>query len=728
MKQVSQNYKSGAIRLERVSQPALKSGGVLVRTVYSVISAGTEGMKVSEGKMNYLQKAQARPDQVKKVVQSVQQQGLVATYQKVMNRLDSLTPLGYSLAGEVVAVGAGVEEFTVGQQVACAGAGYANHAEVNFVPQNLVVPIPAGVALDHAAFATIGAIAMQGYRQAEMQLGERACVIGLGLVGQILVQILHAAGVRVLGVDISSQRCELAQQHGATFADTPENTSLVQAIQRHTDGYGVDCVFITAGGNTNQPVELAAHIARDRARIVDIGKTRLDLPWKEYYEKELDVRFSRSYGPGRYDPNYEEKGIDYPIGYVRWTERRNMQSFLELVATKQIDLTPIVSAVFPFEEAEQVYQEIADGNQRGLGILFRYGDSASNATGALVRDPNAASSAASVSPQGIVRLGVIGAGNYASSMLLPHLAKMLDVNLVEVATATGLSGQNATRKFDFQRASTDYQTMLSAQDISAVLIATRHNAHASMTVEALTAGKSVFVEKPLAVDLKGLETVRQTLVTTGNDRLQVGFNRRFSPTVGKVKELFAGNQSPLVMSYRVHAGQLESGSWYLDAEQGSRFIGEAGHFLDVFAYLTGSRPVSVAAMALHPPSTIADDLENLSVVVQYADGSVGNLLYLTQGAPSVPKEYLEVFGSGKTVQLHNFEYVQLFENNAQKKFKMGVLNKGQKEEMAAFVQAVRTGGAMPISTQELIDTTLLTLCAVEAAKERATVHLADYWD
>ncbi len=724
MKQISQNYKSGAIRLENVNQPALKPGGVLVRSVYSVISAGTEGMKVKEGKMSYLEKARARPDQVKKVVQSVQQQGLVATYEKVMNKLDSLTPLGYSLSGIVTAVGSGAEEFVLGQRVACAGAGYANHGEVNFVPKNLVVSVPDNVSLEHAAFATIGAIAMQGFRQGEVQLGETACVIGLGLIGQILVQVLHAAGVNVIGVDLSAERCQLAVEMGAVAAGTPDDPSLRSQIDRLTFGAGADCIFLAAGGNSNGPVELAVEIARDRGRVVDIGKTKLDLPWKDYYEKELDVRFSRSYGPGRYDPNYEELGIDYPIGYVRWTERRNMVSFLDLLAKGKMDLDPIISAVHPFREAERVYQEMAEGKSGGLGILFQYPEQVES-----VR--HLPTLQVAKKPPGVkedkVRLGVIGAGNYASSMLLPHLVKHDDLRLVEVATATSLSAANAARKFAFERQSTDYQALLNSSDIDAVIIATRHASHAKMTAEALRAGKAVFVEKPLAIDLAGAELVRQAVIESGNERLQVGFNRRFSPLVKEAAKIFQGDGTPLTINYRVHAGQMEAGSWYLDPLEGSRFVGEAGHFLDVFSFIARSRPVSVVARSLRPQQVTQDDLENISVIVTYEDGSVGNLLYLTQGGKKVPKEFLEVFGGGRTVQLHNFESLTIFEGNGQRKVKARGINKGQKEEMDAFVSAVKSGLEMPISLDSLLDTTLATLATAESLKTGQPVQLADYW-
>lgn len=722
MKQVSQNYKSGSIRLENVNTPALKSGGVLIQTQYSVISAGTEGMKVKEGKLSYLGKARARPDQVKKVMQSVQQQGLMATYQKVMNKLDSLTPLGYSISGIVTAVGNGADEFTVGQRVAGAGVGYANHAEINFVPKNLVVPVPDNVSMEHASFATVGAIAMQGFRQAEMQLGETACVVGLGLLGQILVQILRAAGVHVIGVDLVESRCNLAEQNGAYMAGRPDDSFLRSSINTLTNGHGIDCIFLTAGGGSNGPTELAVEIARDRARVVDIGKTKLDLPWKDYYGKELDVRFSRSYGPGRYDPNYEERGIDYPIGYVRWTERRNMMSFLDLVSNGQMNLESIITEVRPFADAEQVYQDMAEGRGSGLGVVFEYPEEVTDMR--TLPNINAPSSAQAVS--GKVTLGSIGAGNYASSMLLPHLGKDDNVHMKTVATATSLSGANAAGKFGFAQTTTDYKEMLGDSEIDAVLIATRHASHAFMTAEALRTGKTVFVEKPLAIDLEGVELVRQAVVESGNARLQVGFNRRFSPIIIEAKKYFSGMKAPVVMNYRVHAGQMEAGSWYLDASEGSRFVGEAGHFLDVFAFITDARPVSVMASSLRPANPTTDDLENVSVIVTYEDGSVGNLQYLTQGGLKVPKEYLEIFGGGRTVQMENFEALTVYSKTDKNRSKTG-LNKGQKEEMRAFVNAVKSGGDMPISLDSLFDTTLVTLGAAESMRSGQVVYLADYW-
>ena len=718
MKQVAQNYKSGEIRLEQVDWPALKPGGVLVRTHFSVISTGTEGMKVREGKLSYLGKARARPDHVKKVWHALRQQGLVATYNKVMNKLDSLSPLGYSAAGEVLAVGADAGEFHVGQRVACAGAGYANHAEVNFVPKNLVVAVPDEVPLEHAAFATVGSIALHAFRQAGMQLGETACVVGLGLLGQLLTQILRAAGVHAIGTDLLEERCRLAEQLGANGAMTLHDPRLDALISRATRGMGADCVFITAGGSSNAATEFAARVARDRARIIDVGKTRLDLPWNEYYLKELDVRFSRSYGPGRYDPSYEEAGVDYPVGYVRWTEKRNLAAFLDLVGAKRVQIGPLISQTRAFGEAETVYGELAQGASGSLGIVFRY-----DASEPLRREPpHVAARNAPSRPSGKVRIGVIGAGNYACSMLLPWLRRNPDVELAAVATLTGLSGQNARRHFGFKYATTQHGEVLQDREIDAVLIATRHSSHARLVAEALRSGKAVYVEKPLAIGLQEMQALRRALEESGNDRLMVGFNRRFSPMVRALAKPFRDAGNPLVAHYRVHAGQLENTSWYLNAAEGARFVGEAGHFLDVLSYLVNARPVSVMARRLGGAEATADDLDNVAALLRYADGSVGNLLYLTQGAAKLPKEFIEVHAAGISAQMHNFESLLTFEQDRQKKLDLR-MDKGQRSELESFVQAVKHASPMPIPLESLFDTTAATLAIAEAARTGREIPL-----
>ena len=721
MRQVSQNYRTGRIRLEEADAPGCEPGGVLVQTAFSLVSAGTEGMKVREGRMSLLGKALARPDQVKKVLRTLRQQGPQATFQKVMNRLDSLTPLGYSLAGTVLDVGPGAEEFQRGQNVACAGAEYAHHAEVVFVPRNLVVPVPADVALHHAAFATVGAIALHGFRRSELQLGETAGVVGLGLLGQILVRILKAAGVGAVGVDVSPERCRLAVDGGSAAATVPDDPRLAEDVGRLTGGRGLDAVFVTAGGDSNQPIELAVELARDRARVIEIGKTRVEIPWNDYYQKELEVRFSRSYGPGRYDPVYEEDGIDYPPGYVRWTERRNMAAFLDLVAQRRIDLEPIITSIHPFEEAEQVYQAMAEGRSGGLGMLFRYA-----ATPAPAPPPPPRTAERAVARRSQARIGVIGAGNYASTMLLPHLAADPRSRLVAVATRSSLTALNASRRFPFERHGTDATDLLSSGDLDAVVIATRHSSHAPLAAAALRAGLTVFVEKPLAIDRAGLEGVRQAITAGGNDRLMVGFNRRFAPLLVELRDFFSPRAGPLFLSYRVHAGQLEAGSWYLREDEGSRFVGEGGHFLDVFAFLTGARPRTVSASTLRPASATPDDRENVAVTVTYDDGSVGSLLYLTQGARRVPKEQLEVFGGGRTAQLDNFGLLHLYTAD-RKQTRKARSDKGQRAEMSALVEAVCGGGPLPVSVDDLIDTTLATLAVGMSLRRGAPVSMADFW-
>ena len=707
MKQIAQNYKSGEISLLDVPVPACKSGGVLVRSDYSLISMGTEAMKIHESKLSLIGKARARPDQVKKVMQTMAQQGPVATYKKVMNRLDSYTPLGYSLSGVVVAVGDGADEFKVGQRVACGGNQFALHAEYNWVPKNMCVAIPDNVSSLHASFTTVGSIAMQGFRQSDANLGETACVIGLGLVGQILVQILRAAGLHVVGIDVSQERCDLAIQCGAASCGIPGQGSfdtMKAKLFELTGGAGADHIFLTAGGNSNQPVETAAELARDRARIVDIGKCKLDLPWNAYYEKELDVRFSRSYGPGRYDPNYEERGIDYPIGYVRWTERRNMECIIDLLASGKLDFDAITSDVVPFEDAVDVYEKINAGELQGLGVVFKYPlvDTAVEPI-ETSRAPAAPALHVQPSPMDRVKLGVIGCGNYATTMLLPHLKAHADVDLVEVATATSLSAANAQSKFGFGKVSTDYRGLLADPDINAVLIATRHDSHSYMVCEALRAGKAVFVEKPLAVTPEQLAAVRDTIAETGNDRLMVGFNRRFAKVLKDLHESWGGCGGPQMINYMVNAGPLESGSWYGQTDtQGTRFAGEGGHFIDTVSWWLGADPVTAHAVAT------PNDPDNLMALFTYPDGSVAKIAYLTAGDPKYPKEVLEAFGDGKVARMHNFKRTEVWRGGKCKTARAAAIDKGQKQELEAFVEAIKTGSDMPVSVDALIATTAAT--------------------
>ncbi|MEU3551078.1 bi-domain-containing oxidoreductase [Streptomyces longwoodensis] len=729
MKQVVQNYKSGELALLDVPVPGCKPGGVLVRTSWSLISTGTELMKVSEAGMSMLGKARSRPDQVAKVAQSVATNGLPATYRKVMGKLDSYTPLGYSLCGVVEQVGAGIDDVKVGDLVACAGNEHALHAELNWVPKNLYTPVPDGLAPRHAAFGTVGSIALQGVRQGESHLGEVALVIGLGLIGQLVVQLLAASGVRVVGADPDPARCELAERLGAAACGDPGSAAVAGAVAELTGGHGVDQVYLAAGGGSNQPVELAAQLCRDRGRVVDIGKCRLDLPWNAYYEKELDVRFSRSYGPGRYDPEYELQGRDYPIGYVRWTERRNLACFLDLVARGNVDVEPLVSHVADFEDAVPTYQRLKDGELKAVAVLFRYPEQGADAEAEQAQAPSVAvpavrrtggTAAAAARPAGApVRLAFVGAGNYASSMLLPHLARREGVELSTVVTTTALSAANAQRKFGFNRATTDLDAVLGDPSVDAVFVVTRHSSHAGLTRKALLAGKAVFVEKPLALTEDELADVVAAVEESGNDRLQVGFNRRFAPLLHDARQRFGTRTGPAALRYLVNAGRLDHGSWYLqEGSEGTRFVGEGGHFIDTASWLLGADPESVWATA---PSG-NDDLQ---VVLRYPDGSTATISYVTSGPSGFPKETLDLIADGRALRLDDFVRASVY---GRKRWVSSRLpkarDKGQNAELAAFVKAVRTGGPMPVPLESLVATTAATLAVRASLVGGAPVTLA----
>ena len=715
MKQIAQNYKSGELTVLDVPAPACRPGGVLVRSLFSLISTGTEMMKVSEASMSMIGMARARPDQVRKVLDQVQQQGVVTTYKKVMNKLDSYTPLGYSLCGVVTEVGRGAEEFKVGQVVAAAGNEHALHAEYNWVPVNLCAAVPSGVLPEHAAFSTVASIAMHGVRRGEVQLGETAAVIGLGLVGQLVVRLLIAAGLQVVGIDPVPGRCRLAEKAGAAACGSPdEPDTLLTELARITGGRGADHVFLAAGGSTNGPVEMAVKLARDRARVVDIGKMKLDLPWNAYYEKELDVRFSRSYGPGRYDDRYELDGIDYPAGYVRWTEKRNLESFLDLIARNQLEVASLIDGVFPMADAARVYADLKSGELKAVGVLLEYPAPAPGALApATSRVLPAADRARTPAVRGggraQVSIGFIGAGSYASSMLLPHLARLGSARLAHVATTRSLSAANAQRKFGFATASTTAEAVLEDEELDAIFVVTRHATHASLVCRALETGKAVFVEKPLALTREDTDRIAETVARTGNDRLMVGFNRRFAPLLRAMKKDFGAGAASSVTRYLVNAGPLAKDSWYLNEEaEGSRFTGEGGHFIDTLSWWADSLAEEVYA-------TGGPEKGDVTAVIRFASGASASVAYLTGGSARFPKETMDVTGGGRSARLDNFKAATVWTGRGQSSAKSrGGQDKGQRAEMEQFVEAVRTGGPLPIPVDGLLATTRATIAAGES--------------
>lgn len=708
MKAILQNFKTGDMELADVPPPALRAGGVTVRNVASLVSAGTEKAVIELAKMNPLQKARARPDLVRKVLNRAGQEGLIETAKIVRNLVSTPLPLGYSCAGIVEAVGAGVTDLQPGQRVACAGLNFANHAEVVFVPRNLTVPIPEPVTFADAAFVTVGAIALHGVRQASLNLGETVVVLGLGLVGQLTVQICAAAGCRVFGIDIDPAKVALAKTCGA-LDGAVSNGNVAAAVKQFCRGTGADAVLITASTKSSAPVALAPELLRDRGRVVVVGDVGMDISRRDYYDKEIDLRLSRSYGPGRYDPAYEEQGHDYPLSYVRWTENRNMEAFLDLLASDKIRLAPLVSHQFPIEQAESAYALLTgETKEPYIGILLSYDETRPQPTSVAVETKRAARK------DGTIRFGIIGAGQFAQGILLPRLKAVSGVAFDSVVTGQGLTALSVARKYNAKACTSDYREVLASVDVDAVLIATRHHQHAGMTAEALRAGKHVFVEKPLAIDPTGLAEVVAAHADVPDRQILVGFNRRFSPLAVRLAEKMRGE--PLVITYRINAGAIPGTHWTQDPETGGgRIVGEVCHFIDLMQFLTGSDPVEVTANAAGG-TALPGDPDNLLIQLRFADGSIGSIAYVSTGDGSFPKERVEVFGGGKVGVIDNWRGLEIRENGRKAGKRLYLSSaKGHAEELAAFVQSIRDG-VPAIAFDSLVATTQATFAVQQALR------------
>ena len=726
MKQVVQNYKTGKLKIEEAPAPILKKGGVLVRSYYSLISAGTERSTLEMSKKSILGKAKARPDLVKQVITTAKKVGIKKTFDLVMNRLNAPVPLGYSLSGIVEEVSSEVIDINVGDFVACAGGGYASHAEKVFVPKNLIAKIPQGVSEKEASFTTVGSIALHGVRQAKVSVGDRVGVIGLGLVGQITSAILKAQGCKVLGIDLSKYVVKLSKKMGVDVALLRNNPGLINVIGDFTNEIGLDAVIITAGTASNDPFELAAEILRDKGTLVVVGGIRMEViksVSSPFYMKEIDIKFSRSYGPGRYDSNYEEKGVDYPIGYVRWTEKRNMECFLELLASKAVDIRPLITHTFPFEDALKAY-ELIEGKTKEpyLGILLEYSKD-------IKKEPERITVSQKIEARsGKIGIGIVGAGNFAQANILPYLKKNSDVILKGICTSKGMTAKSIAGKFGFSYCARDVNEILGDKEIDTIFIATRHDSHAKYVVEALNKGKHVYVEKPLCLNRKELNEiikVRNTQYARRPTLLMVGYNRRFAPLSIRLKNFLSEINGPITVIYRINAGYIPRDNWYQDSSQGGRFIGEGCHFLDYGQFLTDSTPIQVSSYGISGKDKPLNLTDNLVVNVRMSNNSIVTVIYNSSGDSAMPKERVEVFGQNSSAVLDDFKSLQTFRSNKRKVFKHPSQDKGYKYEIDSYIKLLKEGGKALISFESLVATSLTSFAAIESLKRKLPIKVND---
>ena len=720
MKQLVQSFKTGELRVVDVPMPIVQPGFVLVDNHFSVISTGTEGGTVRLGKMNLLQKARARPEQVGKVLNVVRNDGVLAAYNAVTRTLEMPIPLGYCCAGTVLEVGAGVTDLEPGQAVACGGAGWANHADTVSVPRNLVVPLPDSVDPRHGAFATLGSIALQSVRQARASLGENVVVVGLGLVGLLVAQILRAAGCRVFGIDTRQDRVGFATQHALCDGATRQDANLLQQVRAWSRDQGADSVIVTATTSDNDPVALAGELCRHKGRVVVVGRTEMTAPRDTYLFKELELTTSLAYGPGTGDPSYEEDGQDYPLAYVRWTENRNMQAFVELIASERIKLEPIISHTFEIDQAVEAF-DLINGPKASetRAVLLKYSALDKSASGhrraELTQELN--------TPQQAPNLGVsvIGAGSFAANFLVPIVAKRSELTLRGIVSASGVRARSLADQYRFPYCSSDAAEVFADDQTSGVLVLTRHDSHAPLTVAALEARKHVFVEKPLAMNLTELQDVVASQKRSGR-MVQVGFNRRFAPLAVRLKRHFAGRRQPMSVTFRSNVGFRPPEHWLHDPVQGGGVIlGEAVHFIDFCHWLIGSPPVSVstAAFAGEPRGALNED--NVHINLRFADGSIATVVYVSNGDPALGRESVEVFAEGAGALLQDFRRLTLSRKGRRRTYRR-LQDRGHAAQIVALSESWSTGEeALPLRESAL--SMLATLQAVESLERREPLEV-----
>jgi predicted dehydrogenase/threonine dehydrogenase-like Zn-dependent dehydrogenase len=710
VKQIVQSPRTGKLELLEVPAPAVTHGHVLVRNHFSVVSPGTEKMALEFARKSLLGKARGRPDLVRQVLRKLGQEGPLPTYRAVMNRLEAPQPLGYSCAGIVEAVGEGVGGFAPGDRVACAGAGYANHAEWVSVPENLVARVPDGLPLEKAAFATIGAIAMQGLRVAAPSLGEIGAVIGLGLIGQLALMLLRANGCRVLGIDLDPRRIARARELGAEWVATPGDDHAAWRAAA-TQGYGADFALVTAASESSAPIALAAELCRSKARIALVGATAIELERRVFYDKELELRMSTSYGPGRYDRRYEEQGLDYPISHVRWTENRNLQAFLALAASGSVDPARLDVGSVAFADAEKAYEDLARGAQGSLALVFHY-----DAAAELRREQTLGAPARKQKDE--VGVAFVGAGNYAKAVLLPALADVRRVQRLHLVTSTGPSARRSAEAFRFSHCATDPAQALADPAVDLVFVATRHDSHAPLAEAALRAGKAVWLEKPAALDEVQLASLLAAARETGGF-LSLGYNRRFSSHALALREAFSGRRGPMAIHYAVAPGAAPRGTWLTDpAVGGGRWLGEVCHFVDLCGFFVGAPPERVFARPLGSQPELDD---SLVLLLSFADGSAATIEYLANASSELPKERIEVSADGRSAQCENFRRTRLPGGKEHKTFNQ---DKGQAAAVARVVEAVAAGAPSPFTLDEIAAVSRATFACAASARSGQSVALA----
>jgi predicted dehydrogenase/threonine dehydrogenase-like Zn-dependent dehydrogenase len=728
MKQIRQLYKDGSLESMEVPVPTIGSREVLVRSHYSFVSMGTEKMKLSEARMSIVEKAKERPDQVKQVVQTLKDQGVMPTYRKVTERLKAPTPLGYSVAGVVAGVGSQIEDIQVGQRVAAIGEAVATHAEYNAIPRGSLVVVPDGVSLEQASTVAIGSIVLQGIRQAQLELGETVGVVGLGLLGQFAVQLARANGCSVVGIDLDPSKCALALRNGADAVASPDHDEALHHALRVSGGRGVDAVLLTASAKSNDPIDLSLAMLRDCGRIVCLGNTHIELDWRRFFDKQVSFLFSRAMGPGGRDPEYVLRGNDYPVGQVRWSQLRNMECFLDLIDSGKVDLSQLITHRFPFAEAQQTFDRISDGSMaNAVGIVFEYPDSEDDAPGASSRTQFFSSTAKS---RETVRLGLIGAGNYAKSMLLPHLTGMRNVSLEGICTSKGMNAEALARRFNMRIATTDATALINDPHVSALMVATRHDSHAHYASEAITAGKDVYVEKPLARSQAQLDAITRALAEQrlahpeAAPTLWLGHNRRFAALTRDVMQHFDG-VAVRQIHILVHAGSVPADSWYQDSEQGGGLLfGDVCHFIDLATWLADSRPVQVQAFAT---ADVSHREESWAVQMRYSSGGIATVHYVCGSSERYEHDLVEVVGGGRAARMIDFASLKLLGGKGNKSTKRLQRDVGQKAMLEAMVKQFSRIPGTEDQTDSFIIAGQSLLAAQQSIIESRVITLEDHF-